>query len=70
MIDKRLEMTAYEAQYRMPWIVFGRPLQNPGHAVVNLESYIKEKPVRSIQKQIWDYMKSFPEQEMRKKRSG
>ena len=24
MIDKCLELTAYEAQYRIPWIVFDR----------------------------------------------
>lgn len=24
MIDKCMEMTAYEAQYRMPWIIFDR----------------------------------------------
>lgn len=42
MIDKCLEMTAYDAQYRMPWIVFDRD------EVEDFDEIIKEAEVLGI----------------------
>ena len=42
MIDKCLEMTAYDAQYRMPWIVFDR------NEVKDFDEIIKEAEALGI----------------------
>ena len=43
MIDKCLELTAYDAQYRIPWIVFDRD------QVQGFDEIIKEAEDKGIQ---------------------
>ena len=43
MIDKCLELTAYEAQYRIPWIVFDRD------QVIGFDEIISEAEKKGIQ---------------------
>ena len=43
MIDKCLELTAYEAQYRIPWIVFDRD------QVIEFDQIIAEAEKKDIQ---------------------
>ena len=43
MIDKCLELTAYDAQYRIPWIVFDRD------QVQGFDEIIKEAEDKGVQ---------------------
>ena len=44
IIDKCLELTAYDAQYRIPWIVFDRDqVKTPGLVVRILDEYMKPR---------------------------
>lgn len=58
MIDKCMELIAYDAQYRIPWIIFDRD-QVQGFAALILDEYMKLILGISIQRLMSRYTKKY-----------